>query len=186
MEILGINFSIIYDTIAALVLAIYNSKTLIAVKLFLGVYGAVLLVDIILLMVQRWKSGAIAGDFRDTTVGMDVPEELTTKKKKLRRQWYKIREKLDSDNESEWKVAIIEADNLIDDLLKRMGYKGENMAERIQNIVPGQVEKLEELKEAHSYRNKIIHEEEFQLTRDKAKEIIALYEEFLITFEVLE
>jgi hypothetical protein len=83
-------------------------------------------------------------------------------------------------------VAIIEADEIIDNLIKRMGYKGENMGERLSGINPGQIENIEDLKKAHETRNRIIHEEDFRLTKDQAEEVMKYYEDFLRYFEVLE
>jgi len=182
MELLGLDFSQIYGFLGAFILAVYNSNTLLVIKFLLGIYSAVLLVDIVMLLIQR----GLAADMRDTLFGMDIPEELVTKKKQLRKKWDAIKAKLKSDNESDWKVAIIEADNLIDDLLKRLGYKGENMGERLEKIVPGQIENLEGLKAAHDFRNQIIHEEGLKLTQEKAKEILDIYEEFLNSFEVFD
>jgi hypothetical protein len=93
---------------------------------------------------------------------------------------------LESENESEYKVAIIEADTIIDDLITRMGYKGSNMSERLANIPEGQLAELGEMKEAHEIRNRIIHEENFKVDRDFAKGVLKKYEHLLHHFEVLD
>ena len=90
------------------------------------------------------------------------------------------------ENESAWKVAIIEADNLIDDLIRRMGYKGENLSARLEGINPGQIENIDELRKAHEMRNRIIHEEGFKLDKKTAEETLGYYENFLRYFEVFE
>jgi len=83
-------------------------------------------------------------------------------------------------------VAVIEADAVIDDLIRRMGYKGENMGERLAAINPGQIENIDELKEAHAVRNRIVHEENFRLVKDQAEEAMRCYENFLRYYEVLK
>ena len=127
----------------------------------------------------------MGGNIRETIVGMNIPRELTTKKNKMRARWDEVVMRLRSANESEYKVAIIEADNIIDDLVRNMGYPGDNMGERMNNIPEGQLESLDELKKAHEIRNRIIHEENFQVSRGYAKEILKKYETFLEEFEVL-
>jgi hypothetical protein len=162
------------------IIGFYNSTFFGIVKFILGIYAVVLLADIILLLIQR----GLKGDVRETLLGMNVPAELLTKKVKLRKKWNIIREKTKSDNSDDWKVAIISADEIIDDLIARMGYGGENMGERLSEINPGQIENIEELKKAHEMRNRIIHEENFELTKEQMKETIGYFENFLESFEV--
>ena len=159
-----------------------TSATYFVFKVLFGFYALVLLVDIVLLLVQR----AASGDLRETKLGMDIPPELVTKKNKLLKKWSKVRERMKSDNESEYKVAIIEADNIIDDLIARMKYKGANMGERLDGINPGQIENIDDLRKAHETRNRIIHDEKLVLTREEAEKTIGYFEDFLRYFEVLE
>lgn len=172
----------ILTNIMAAVSAIYNSVFFSAVEFLLGIYAVVLFADIVLMLIQR----GVSGDMRDTKLGMDVPPEMITKKSKLKKKWNKITDGMKSDNESLWKVAIIEADNIIDDLIERMKYPGANMSERLDGINPGQIDNIEELRRAHAVRNRIIHEENFKLDKKHAAEIIGYYENFLRYFEVLE
>jgi len=111
---------------------------------------------------------------------------LGNKKNKLRAKWAKVKAKLKSKNESDYKVAIIEADKIIDDLIARMNYKGENMGERLDNITPGQIENIEDLKRAHEIRNRIIHDESFVLTKAEAEKTLDYFEDFLRFFMVLD
>jgi hypothetical protein len=159
----------------------YNSPGFFVIKLFLGIYIIVLFIDIVLLLVSR----DVRGNIREALSGMNIPAELTGKKKKMRERWKLIRKRLGSDNESEYKVAIIEADNIIDEMIMKMKFTGENMGERLGNIPPGQIESLDKLKEAHDVRNRIIHEANFQVNRAYAEEIMKKYEAFLEEFEVL-
>jgi ABC-type lipoprotein release transport system permease subunit len=161
----------------------YNSLFFSVVKFIIGIYVIVIFVNIVLLLVQR----GLAGNVRETILGMNIPKELARAggKKKLAARWKKIRERLESNKEADYKLSIIEADYLIEDLIKRLGYAGENMSERLNGIPSGQIEHVEELKRAHEIRNRIIHEDSFVLDRKTAGETLALYEEFLRHFEVL-
>lgn len=162
-------------------ISFYNSTFFSVVKFILGIYVVVLLANIILTLVQR----GLRGDIRDTFLGMNVPPELVTKKGKLRKKWDKIKQKMETKAEADYKIAIIEADDVIDDLIKRMQYPGENMGERLAGINPGQIENIEELKKAHEIRNRIIHKEDFEITKEQAEEVMGYYENFLKYFEVL-
>ncbi len=160
----------------------YNSSFFLVIKILLGFYAIVLFLNIILLIIQRNMVSNIREGF---TIGMNIPPELTIKKKKLKTKWMKIKEKLQGQNEAEYKLAIIEADDLIGDLISRMGFKGENMAEKIDNIPAGQLDNVEDLQAAHQIRNRIIHEENMQFSREEAQKTLELYEKFLDYFEVL-
>lgn len=160
----------------------YNSGTFSVIKFILGIYTAVLVIDIILLLFQR----GLSIDFRENFLGVNVPRELVRGKNKLKLTWEKILKRLDSSNESEYKVAIIEADKLVDELIAKFGYKGENFKERLDAIPEGHLKNLEKIKEAHEVRNKVIHEENFALNREEARRILDNFSELLKFFEVID
>ncbi|MDO9231350.1 MAG: hypothetical protein Q7U36_02595 [bacterium] len=163
------------------ILGFYNSTFFGIVKFILGIYAVVVFADIVLLLIQR----GLSGDLRETLMGVNIPPEFVSQKGKLRKKWNKIREGIKSPEEDNWKIAIISADEIIDDLIRRMGYAGENMGERLAEITPGQIENIEELKKAHEIRNQIIHDEAFALSKEQAEETIGYFENFLKYFEVL-
>jgi hypothetical protein len=160
----------------------YNSGTFAVIKFILGIYTIVLIIDIVLLLFHR----GLGIDIRENFLGVNIPKEFVKKKGKLKANWGKILERLESENVSEYKVAVIEADNLIDDLIKRMGYKGENMSERMMAIPAGHIDNLDKIKEAHEVRNRIIHEENFTLSKEEAKKILDNFAHLLHIFEVLD
>ena len=160
----------------------YNSSFFLVIKILLGIYVVVLFLDIILLIIQR---NAVANVREGFSIGMNIPPELTIKKKKLKDRWKKIREKLKNKNEAEYKLAIIEADDLIGDLIEKLGFKGENMGERLDNIPAGQLDNVEDLQTAHQTRNRIIHDDNLQFSKEEAQKTLELYEKFLDYFEVL-
>ncbi len=163
------------------IVAFYNSTFFSIVKFILGIYTVVVFADIILMLIQR----ELSGDFRETALGMNIPPELINRKGKLRKKWKGIREKIKSEKEDDWKIAIISADEIVDDLIERMGFAGENMGERLAKINTGEIENIEELKKAHEIRNQIILEEDFKLAKEQAEETIGYFENFLKYFDVL-
>ena len=176
------DISSVWESIYASAVDFYNSPLFLVVKILLGVYTAVLFADIILLVVKK----GVKGSMLETLTGMKIPEELTVRKKKLREKWMKIRERLESPTPDHYKLAIIEADNVIDNLIIGLGYKGENMLERLDGIPDTQVPNIAGMKHAHEIRNRIINDESFELNREEAEDIIRHYEEFLRHFQVLD
>jgi uncharacterized protein YutE (UPF0331/DUF86 family) len=103
----------------------------------------------------------------------------------MRKKWEKIKNRLSLEQESQYKLAIIEADQIVDKIVSSMGLKGKDMIERLESSQMGKIEYSEELKKAHQFRNKIIHDESAKVSKETAKEIVGIYEEFLNQLELL-
>lgn len=175
--------SVSLNIIAALA-DFYNSTFFDFIKFILGIYAAVLFVDIILLLVQR----GFSGDYRNVMFGMNIPKELVKvkHKNKLRSKWEALKEKLKSENMADWEAAVLEADVIIDDLIARMDYPGAHMEERLASIPKGQIDNMEALKEAHEIKKRIVQDKDFKLDRVAAENAVLSYEHFLRLFEVLD
>jgi hypothetical protein len=157
----------------------YNSPFMFVVKIILGIYLAVLIIDIALLLIMKDIPSQIKVGLR----GMNIP---LTSKNKMQKRWDKIKKKLDGDNVSQYKVAIIEADAIAEEILTGMGYKGANMIEKLQQVGTAHLDDhLEALKGAHEVRNRIVHEENFEVDQRLANAILGVYENFLRYLEYL-
>ena len=106
-----------------------------------------------------------------------------SEKQKQQIAWEVIRNHVNSPNQAEWKLAIIEADSILDDLLKEIGYEGETVAEKLR--AAGDGEAIGWAWEAHKMRNKIAHEGGTDITQREAKRIIELYERVFKKFGYL-
>ena len=101
-------------------------------------------------------------------------------------KWEKIQTDIQSTNPSDWRLAIIEADTVLDDMVKVMGYKGEDLGERLKSVEPSDFETLNDAWEAHKVRNRIAHDgSNYPLTHDEAKRIIGLYERVFREFKFI-
>ena len=90
-----------------------------------------------------------------------------------------------SSNPNDWKLAIIEADIILDDILKKQGYAGNSLGERLKSIAPSQLESLQDAWEAHKVRNNIAHQgADFILTQRLAQETITKYQRVFAEFGV--
>lgn len=106
--------------------------------------------------------------------------EITTYRpfgaKKTFKQWTKISKRLETKKEAEYKLAIIEADSLLNDILERMGYKGEMIGDRLKQLDSTILPNIEDLWKAHKTRNNVVHDPDYSLTFDQAKKTTAIYE----------
>jgi hypothetical protein len=81
-----------------------------------------------------------------------------------------------SDEPNDWRLAIIEADIILDGLLKERGYAGNSLGERLRSITPSQLATIDDAWEAHKIRNRIAHDgADFILTKRIAEETINRY-----------
>lgn len=103
----------------------------------------------------------------------------------LNARWDEIEKHINSIREAEWKFAVIEADKLVDELLKGAGFPGDTMGDRLMNIQPGQLTTLQNLWEAHKIRNRLVHDTNYFLRYTEAKRAVSLYEKTLRELQAL-
>jgi hypothetical protein len=90
-----------------------------------------------------------------------------------------------SEEPNDWKLAIIEADIVLDQTLKERGYTGDSLGERLRNITPSQLSTIDDAWEAHKVRNKIAHQgADFVLTKRVAEETINRYRRVFAEFGI--
>lgn len=101
----------------------------------------------------------------------------------IAKRFAKVLEHGNSTRESDWRLAILEADVLLDEMVTGMGYHGDSLGEKLKAIEKSDFLTLDKAWEAHAVRNKIAHEgAAFTLTEREAKRVIALYEEVFKEF----
>lgn len=99
------------------------------------------------------------------------------------KRWQKVLDYLFSDNENDWRLAILEADNMLDDLMTQLGFQGQNLGDKLKDANQDSFRMLSTAWEVHNIRNKVAHEgSDFSLSRQEAKRIIASYEDIFKNF----
>lgn len=106
--------------------------------------------------------------------------------KSMRKPWNKILQRLETGDESHYKLAIVEADDLVDAILKRMGYAGEDLGERLSHLSPAILPSIKEVEVAHQIRNHIVHDPDYRLTLDEARKTLEKYEAALRDLQALD
>lgn len=118
---------------------------------------------------------------------MDFTEFLTYQPygvKRLDKIWAKIAKRLETGSESEYKLAIIEADALLNEVLERTGLKGETLGERLKQLTVKILPNIEDAWEAHKMRNNIVHDPDYRFNLDQARKTLAIYEKSLQDLQV--
>lgn len=107
-------------------------------------------------------------------------------KKAVKEPWLAILKKLESENPSDWNLAVMQADSIADNILKEMGLGGETMGERMKSLDKSRLATLDDLWEAHRIRNEIAHSPEKNVTKHRAVYALSLFEEVLKELGYLE
>jgi len=89
--------------------------------------------------------------------------------------WPEVENKLQSNYASDWKLAVISADSMLDKLIESMGYNGDTMGERMKRIRPGQFPYLDDAWRVHKVRNFLAHDANYELSYRSAQRTIEIY-----------
>ncbi|OGZ02791.1 MAG: hypothetical protein A2430_00240 [Candidatus Liptonbacteria bacterium RIFOXYC1_FULL_36_8] len=109
----------------------------------------------------------------------------TIDRKRVLKAWKQILNKIATQNKSDIKIALIEADKIMDEILKVSGFRGDSMAERLEQITPAQLSNIERIWRAHKLRNRLVHETDYEMTESEARIAIDAYHKAFQEFGLL-
>jgi hypothetical protein len=92
-------------------------------------------------------------------------------------RWGEIQKHIHDDNPNSWKIAIIEADIFLEEILNDRGYVGMTIGDKLKTANTSSFTTIQDAWEAHKVRNEIAHNSgDFILTRKIAQETLTRYE----------
>jgi len=98
-------------------------------------------------------------------------------------RWREVLAYLFSHSSSDWKMAIMEADAMLDNLMGQLGFQGETLGDKLKSANQDSFHRLTNAWEVHTIRNRIAHEGlGFELSQHEAKRVIAIYEQIFHEF----
>jgi hypothetical protein len=101
-------------------------------------------------------------------------------------RWGSVLEHISSINPGDWKLAILEADSMLEDMLEQLGFVGENLGEKLKAVNMEKYPSLKTAWDVHIIRNKIAHEGlQFELQEQEAKRAIAVYKQIFTDFRYI-
>ena len=155
-------------------------KTLLPVKIVFLLLTAILL-GIIIFTISRthyfqWLN------FQDVRNFMRVG---SIGAKKITKQWNKILGRLEVASESEYKLAVIEADDMLDSSLKKMGYDAQTFEGKLDKLTPTLLPNVQQLREVHRLRDSIVHDPDYRFTADEAKKALDTYGQAFRDLQIL-
>lgn len=102
------------------------------------------------------------------------------------RKWERVAAHVESENQADWRLAILEADVMLEEMIEGMGYRGESLGEIMKGIEKSDFTTIDKAWEAHKVRNQIAHEGgDFELNQREARRVIALFKEVFEEFKYI-
>ncbi|MBU3934725.1 hypothetical protein KKC00_02080 [Patescibacteria group bacterium] len=102
---------------------------------------------------------------------------------KIIRRWKGIQKRIDTGDEHEYKLAVVEADDLLRDVLEDKGFKGETFEEIMGKAKKISIPEIDDILEAHKVRDSIVHDPNYKLDADRAKHLLGIYEQGIKSVE---
>ncbi len=98
-------------------------------------------------------------------------------------KWDIIQKHIASMNPSDWRMAILEADILLYEMLDQMGYDGDTIADKLKLVESSDFNTLDLAWRAHKIRNAISHEgSSYEMSYQQAQNTIELYKKVFEEF----
>lgn len=148
-----------------------------AFKFFIGFYLIVMTLTIIGILIRIWNSYT-ASLFK----GASYKPELG----KFQTRWNKVNQQIKKGDSVSLAASVLECSQMLNEILKAIGYEGDNLGERLNKLSPNQIEGIEKLKVVNEVKNKLVRDPSFRINQEEAEIIRDTVGRVLDTYEVIE
>ncbi len=163
-----------YDTL------FHRWSVFVAFSLFVSLLLAALIIycSIRIFQVRQMERRRFAATQR-TVAAHDVP--------KTQLRWNRVLEETHSEDPKSWRLAILEADIMLNELLDTLGYRGETMADKMRAVDRANFNTIDFAWDAHKVRNSIAHRgSAHELNSREVRRVISLYERIFREFRFID
>lgn len=188
-------FSAIYGTVdnGNLGEALHNFWLLLpeyAVSLMLKLFSFSFLLTLLLIIFIIWSANNLMRIRKQMHEALRLPgQDISDGDEAMpivNERWQKVIIHMNSSNPNDWKLAILECDIILQEILEKMGYMQESIGEKLKAVEPSDFTNIEAAWEAHKIRNQIAHEgTDFLINEREAKRVVGLYELVFREFEYI-
>lgn len=131
---------------------------------------------------------------------LEVKDELAAKRREVQKpiedfskdekiknpQWEHVQTLIKTENPNDWRQAVIEADIMLDEMLRKMSYKGLSIGDMLKTVERTDFATLDKAWEAHKFRNEIAHTgSSFAFSKAEAERVIKLYQDVFDEFYMI-
>lgn len=147
-------------------------------------FGTIIYINILMFRINRPLKTVL--ETVEEAVEQNFGKIPASMKTDISAKWQSVLDKAASPNPSDWKLAVLEADSIMDDLLKRIGLQGETMGERLKQLDRSKLSAIDELWEAHKIRNLIAHDPNRAVSRQEIDRAVDGFEKALDELDFIE
>lgn len=148
------------------------------IKFILAIYLIVLFLDIALMIFVMVKK---RGYWYDFSFGRTIPKIIGT----MDKRWKEVAEMIKRGNPNDYKSAVVEAGEMVYEILKKIGYPGETLTEQLDKMVGYQISNLEKVRKATALRDAILADANYEISEEEAKEAVIEFGEVLKEMEAI-
>lgn len=100
------------------------------------------------------------------------------------KRWKKIMKRVEEGGtESDYKLSIMEAETMFNDILEEMGYSGDTLEERLEQLGPSALPNRKEVLKAHKIRNSVARDPDYEVDLEKTQEVLNSFEKALTNLQ---
>ncbi|MCK5081166.1 MAG: hypothetical protein KAQ63_03300 [Candidatus Moranbacteria bacterium] len=147
-----------------------------AFKFFLAFYLIVIVLAITGIIIRIWQ---------DYTKSLFFGAGYRPSLGKYQKRWNKLNDQIASGDLDQCNIAVLECSQMLNEVLKAIGYDGDNLGERLKSLFPSQLDSIEKLKVINEVKNKIVQNPSFKVTAEEAAGIRDIVGKILDSFEVI-
>lgn len=111
-----------------------------------------------------------------------IQESVNATKEKNRNEnprWIYIQTLIESSNSSDWRVAVMEADSMMEEILKDRGLSGSTASELLEGAKESGYRSIQDAWDGHLIRNQIAHQgSDFPFSQIEGRRVIRLFQNF--------
>ena len=102
---------------------------------------------------------------------------------KTEARWHRVLEQANSEDPQGWRLAVLEADIMLAELIDSLGYNGDTLGDKMRIVDRSRFNTIDLAWEAHRFRNRIAHEGTAMAVEGReVRRIISLYEKVFKEF----
>jgi hypothetical protein len=178
-------FSKILDVIQPIIAFIINPHTWSVIGTISGL-ATIFCIGIIVFSLVRLVEIQI---YDKKEIDHEIHNALLKQKEKDRvanPRWHYIQTLIESPNDSDWRVAIIEADSMMEEMLKEKGITGATVSELLEGAKGSGYQSIQDAWDAHLVRNQIAHEgTNFPISQVEGRRVIKMFQNFFEELRVI-
>ncbi len=124
-------------------------------------------------------------DYRFADTRSEVYKKRPKYRIDIKERWKEAKEHTESSMDSERVLGIIEADDILKEVLDYFGYKGDTLLDKLILLSESIIPNIEGVKNSHQRVREAAHNPNIDISREEAKGIISVYEAVLEDMEMI-